>query len=43
VNITYDYLIANPFTSDKPVIWIVIAGVAAVAAMIFLFATRKKK
>lgn len=43
MNIVYDFLTANPPTSDKPVIWIVIAGAAALAAMIFLFVTRKKK
>jgi hypothetical protein len=36
-------MLMNPMTSDKPVALIVIACVAALAAMIFLIATKKKK
>ncbi|MHB1151728.1 MAG: LPXTG cell wall anchor domain-containing protein [Eubacteriales bacterium] len=43
MNLPYEYLVMNPYTNDKPVVWIVVIGVAALAAMIFLITTKKKK
>ena len=33
----------NPMTNDKPILWIVIVGVAALAIIILLAVTKKKK
>lgn len=43
MNIAYEYLMMNPYTNDKPVVLIVVAGVAALGIIIFLIATKKKK